>query len=362
MGTVAFCQRPAFLVSRFVLDANGRASLPTQTFFIQARGGRSTWVPVLADRPSWSLKRVRKRPWFRGGPVGCLLRGALRTRRKPARRYCSQDLKAVGVEQCATIQRGFASRIIELHNLSGCAEVPGEIPDGSCSVGRRACRCSWLGHLGVGGQLDGGSSIRAEETSMADLPKEAVEYFCYISRSKVDQLFHALAPRDADEWTEHSTNERAFGANLSADLNLARIFSLFKGALLTAVRASFSENRSSRLSMSRNCVAYYWPSRRKVPFLRSHKQFEPEISSPSITITMASSGWKVGERSQCCVSGRDPNRDRGNRVIAGLWVALLYRGAAAGWYVRPQLVQRAFFCGRPRAFNEHGVLGSRSKP
>lgn len=64
---------------------------------------------------------------------------------------------------------------------------------------------------------------------MADLPKEAVEYFCYISRSKVDQLFHALAPRDADEWTEHSTNERAFGGNLSADLNLARIFSLFKG-------------------------------------------------------------------------------------------------------------------------------------
>lgn len=46
----------------------------------------------------------------------------------PQRRYCSQDLKAVGVEQCTTIQCGFASRIIELRNLSGCAEVPGGDP------------------------------------------------------------------------------------------------------------------------------------------------------------------------------------------------------------------------------------------
>ena len=58
-----------------------------------------------------------------------------------------------------------------------------------------------------------------------------MEYFCYISRSKVDQLFHQLAPTDVDEWTEQHSTEQTLGADVEVDWNLARIISLFKGGI-----------------------------------------------------------------------------------------------------------------------------------
>lgn len=58
-----------------------------------------------------------------------------------------------------------------------------------------------------------------------------MEYFCYISRSKVDQFYHTLAPGTADEWTENTSSEQAFGASGGADVNIAHIFSLFKGGI-----------------------------------------------------------------------------------------------------------------------------------
>jgi hypothetical protein len=58
-----------------------------------------------------------------------------------------------------------------------------------------------------------------------------MEYFCYISRSKVDQLYQALAPREPEEWTEQRSTEQKFDVDAKADWNVARIISLFKGGI-----------------------------------------------------------------------------------------------------------------------------------
>jgi hypothetical protein len=58
-----------------------------------------------------------------------------------------------------------------------------------------------------------------------------MEYFCYISRSKVDQLYPTLAPGEPDEWTEQRSTEQKLDLNASADWNVARIISLFKGGI-----------------------------------------------------------------------------------------------------------------------------------
>jgi hypothetical protein len=58
-----------------------------------------------------------------------------------------------------------------------------------------------------------------------------MEYFCYISRSKVDQLYQVLAPREPEEWTEKRSTEQKFDVDAKADWNVARIISLFKGGI-----------------------------------------------------------------------------------------------------------------------------------
>lgn len=58
-----------------------------------------------------------------------------------------------------------------------------------------------------------------------------MEYFCYISRTKVDQFFRALAPGDAEEWTEQRTSEHELGVDVSSDWNIAKIVTLFKAGI-----------------------------------------------------------------------------------------------------------------------------------
>jgi hypothetical protein len=74
-----------------------------------------------------------------------------------------------------------------------------------------------------------------------------MDYFCYISRSKVDQLFHALAPGDADEWTEQQSTEQELGSSLNADLNIARIFSIFKGGISYGRKGVIQRERKVKL-------------------------------------------------------------------------------------------------------------------
>lgn len=58
-----------------------------------------------------------------------------------------------------------------------------------------------------------------------------MDYFCYISRTKVDQLYQNISPEDSDEWTEHKTTEHDLGANIGADFSIAKIVNLFKGGI-----------------------------------------------------------------------------------------------------------------------------------
>ncbi len=58
-----------------------------------------------------------------------------------------------------------------------------------------------------------------------------MDYFCYISRSKVDQLYHSIDPEGTDEWTEQQSTEQNIDSSMKADLTVARIFSLFSGGI-----------------------------------------------------------------------------------------------------------------------------------
>jgi hypothetical protein len=74
-----------------------------------------------------------------------------------------------------------------------------------------------------------------------------MDYFCYISRSKVDQLYHALNPGDADEWTESQSTEQKLDSSLNADLNIARIFSIFKGGINYGRTGTIQRERKIKL-------------------------------------------------------------------------------------------------------------------
>jgi hypothetical protein len=58
-----------------------------------------------------------------------------------------------------------------------------------------------------------------------------VDYICYISRNKVDQLHAQLEPRQVSDIKEQVTSERASTAELNAGLSIANILNLFKGGI-----------------------------------------------------------------------------------------------------------------------------------
>lgn len=74
-----------------------------------------------------------------------------------------------------------------------------------------------------------------------------MDYFCYISRSKIDQLFHTLNPEDPDEWTEQQSTEQHLDSNVNADLNLARIVSLFKAGISYGRKGVIQRERKIKL-------------------------------------------------------------------------------------------------------------------
>jgi hypothetical protein len=74
-----------------------------------------------------------------------------------------------------------------------------------------------------------------------------MDYFCYISRSKIDQLYGAISPADADEWTEQQSTEQNIDSSLNADFNLARIISLFKGGISYGRKGVIQRERKIKL-------------------------------------------------------------------------------------------------------------------
>lgn len=74
-----------------------------------------------------------------------------------------------------------------------------------------------------------------------------MDYFCYISRSKVDQLYSSLVPEAADEWTEQQSTEQRLDSNIGADLNVAKIVSLFKGEVSYGRKGVIQQERKIKL-------------------------------------------------------------------------------------------------------------------
>ena len=58
-----------------------------------------------------------------------------------------------------------------------------------------------------------------------------MDYFCYISRTKVDQLYGSISPGNVGEYTEQRTTEQNVGGNVEAGLSIANIVNLFKGGI-----------------------------------------------------------------------------------------------------------------------------------
>lgn len=56
-----------------------------------------------------------------------------------------------------------------------------------------------------------------------------MDYFCYISRTKVDQLLENFEPSQTDSWKELRSNERGTSSGLEGGLGISGILNLFKG-------------------------------------------------------------------------------------------------------------------------------------
>ena len=58
-----------------------------------------------------------------------------------------------------------------------------------------------------------------------------MDYFCYVSRSKVDQLFQNLSSEQVDQWIEKKITENNLNTSAKADWSIANIVKLFKGEI-----------------------------------------------------------------------------------------------------------------------------------
>jgi len=58
-----------------------------------------------------------------------------------------------------------------------------------------------------------------------------MDYFCYVARSKVEQLYQGLSAHAVDEWVEKTSTENDIAIDANADWSIARIVSLFKAGI-----------------------------------------------------------------------------------------------------------------------------------
>jgi hypothetical protein len=58
-----------------------------------------------------------------------------------------------------------------------------------------------------------------------------MDYFCYIARSKVDQLYQSLSEQSVEEWVEKRMTEHDVAVDAKADWNIARVVQLFKAGI-----------------------------------------------------------------------------------------------------------------------------------
>ncbi len=73
-----------------------------------------------------------------------------------------------------------------------------------------------------------------------------MEYFCYLSRAKIDQLFYGIS-NDVDQWTEKELTERSFGSSADADFSIASIVKLFKGGITYGRKGVIQREKTIKL-------------------------------------------------------------------------------------------------------------------
>lgn len=98
-----------------------------------------------------------------------------------------------------------------------------------------------------------------------------MDYFCYISRIKVDQLFQTLADRSVDEWTEKQTTENGLSLDAKADVNLAWIVNLFKSGVTYGRKGVIQREQKVKL--------HYAEKLRRVLMAIAAQQPIPQLSS-----------------------------------------------------------------------------------
>jgi hypothetical protein len=75
-----------------------------------------------------------------------------------------------------------------------------------------------------------------------------MDYFCYISRAKVDQLYETAAPEAVDEWIERQSGQRNVDTKASAGLSLAGIAKLFSGEVGYGVQRGTEKEWKARVN------------------------------------------------------------------------------------------------------------------
>ena len=58
-----------------------------------------------------------------------------------------------------------------------------------------------------------------------------MDYYCYISKTKVDALYERIEPEQVDEWLEKRIVEHDVGLGANVDVKLANLWSLIKGEI-----------------------------------------------------------------------------------------------------------------------------------
>lgn len=74
-----------------------------------------------------------------------------------------------------------------------------------------------------------------------------MDYFCYISRSKVDQLYSTVSA-DPDQYTEVLTTEKDLQADVSAGLTISAIVNLFKGGITYGRKGVIQREQQVKIS------------------------------------------------------------------------------------------------------------------
>ena len=113
-----------------------------------------------------------------------------------------------------------------------------------------------------------------------------MEFFCYISRSKVDQLFQIYFPKESDEWNEQKTVEHDVGADIEAGLSFASILNLFKGGI--------TYGRKGVIQRERKVKTQYTEKLRKVLLALAREQPIPSLAKSMSSLKVGTCYYHEG--------------------------------------------------------------------